>query len=391
MESVVKERWDQNALTPGTVFMERLGRELIDKGAALSAELGLSVTVSTTAEPGEGEHKLMTWMRGQPEGTSCIIYGLDADLILLASLLVIEKGGDVRLLREAQEFEKGGSGWKSIDIPGLLSALFDGIATRPKVMDFVAAMSLLGNDFLPKSLTHTVRDDGIPGLLRILKSRLWTFDKNLVTDRVIDSGALLKVVEGLAAEEEGNLTAACIDAIRARNRSDADLPAQWATILQLYDNRTRTLRPNWKSVYYGWIGENHTYQSNHRGYLQGIAWVFDYYQGLPVDLGWDYEQHLPPLWSDLAVALRSQNDTVIRPPPLVYTTYLPAAVHLLAVLPVSSARKLLKEDQLQLMKMHPLYWPTQFSLFDVGATQIWQCEAVIPILPEAMLRSSVKS
>jgi hypothetical protein len=76
---------------------------------------------------------------------------------------------------------------------------------------------------------------------------------------------------------------------------------------------------------------------------------------------------------------------------LVYTTYLPASVHLLAVLPAASARKLLKDDELTLMKTQPLYWPTQFSLFDVGATQIWQCEVVIPILPEAMLRSSIKS
>jgi hypothetical protein len=42
------------------------------------------------------------------------------------------------------------------------------------------------------------------------------------------------------------------------------------------------------------------------------------------------------------------------------------------------------------MASHPLFWPTQFSLFDIGASQLWQCEAVIPVIPEEILRGLVK-
>ena len=69
-------KWDQNALTPGSAFMAQLGDVLTKAGAALSTKLGISVIVSTTKEPGEGEHKLMAHMR-QVRPASCTIYGLD--------------------------------------------------------------------------------------------------------------------------------------------------------------------------------------------------------------------------------------------------------------------------------------------------------------------------
>ena len=376
-----KERWDQNALTPGTAFMSKLGRDLIQVGTRLQIDLGIPIVVSTTAEPGEGEHKLMAHMRGLPNGTSCTIYGLDADLILLAMLLSTEKKSEVFLFREAQEFEKSaGNEWRTVHIQGLMESLFK--PTASKVNDFVAAMSLLGNDFLPKSLTHTVRDNGIPHLIELLELHAWSAEKSLIVNGAFDKMILLKIVEALAAEEEKNLVSTCIDAMRQRNRryhTEVEewtaAPSRWATILQLFDFKTRGLLPGWRTTYNSW--------RSHEGcYLTGLAWTFDYYKGRPVDLGWAYEPHLPPLWSDLAIQLRTES---ISPPPILYGSYLPDWIHLLAVLPASSM-KLLKVQQRSLVHSHPLFWPTQFALFDVGATQLWQCEVVIPIIPEEILR-----
>lgn len=368
-----EEGWDQNALTPGSAFMASLAKDLVKKGSVLQKSLGIPVLVSTIEEPGEGEHKLMAHMRSL-NSASCMIYGLDADLMLLAMLLVSEKGAPVHLLREAQEFEHGGAGWRTVDIEALQAALFPEslISKAKQTDDFVAAMSLLGNDFLPKSLTYTVRDDGIPKLIQIL-DQLWSQNKTLVNGS-IDQKNLHYIIRQFASHEEEALVAACLNAVRQRTKANdrESLPAQWATILQLYAG-SRTLKPGWRSTYAGWRGE-----SLPEEYLAGVAWVFDYYKGRPVDLGWHYEAHLPPLWSDFA----GSNMIV---PPLIYTTYLPAWIHLLAVLPEKSLH-LLKKSQLGLLKSYPLYWPTQFSLFDVGASQLWQTEAVIPIIPEELLR-----
>ena len=71
-------------------------------------------TVSDASEPGEGEQKCMEyWRSGGASGPDdIVIYGLDADLILLC-LLTRQMIGDSRgvwLFREATEWEGGGQG-----------------------------------------------------------------------------------------------------------------------------------------------------------------------------------------------------------------------------------------------------------------------------------------
>ena len=380
LKGLTKVRWDQNALTPGTAFMAALGKDLVKTGASIQKR-GIPCIVSTTEEPGEGEHKLMRHLRALSSLESCVIYGLDADLLLLAMLLVKEKGAPVHLLREAQEFEDN-TGWCTVDISRLIDIL---LPSHDQVDDFVAAMSLLGNDFVPKSLSHTVRDDGIPGLIETMKRVVWSQGRSLIADYGgLDAISLRAIVAAMASEEQHNLVKACVGAIRQRSRHYADpvetwqaSPSRWATILGLYDSRNRCLKPTWKETYESW---NHG--TSDSDYLATLSWVYDYYKGRPVDLGWAYEPHLSPLWSSLLESIGSNIDS----PPLVYETYLPAWIHLLAVLPEASAKTLLKKSQLTLIKQAPLYWPTQFSLFDVGASQIWQTEAVIPVLPETVLR-----
>ena len=387
---VATESWDQNALTPGSAFMAQLGVALTVAGKRIAHKTGLTVVVSTTSEPGEGEHKLLTHMRSLDGLGTCTIYGLDADLILLSMLLMVD-GVHVRLLREAQEFERHGApaGWRTVDIHALSQAI--GVTGSDNIRDFVAAMSLLGNDFLPKSLTYTVRNDGIPLIVSILRTT-----GRLVVDGAIQRGALIRLVEALAAGEEVAMTAACVEAIKVRSRHTGGAtpdeqalnewnaqPAKWATILQLYNSNKRALRPDWRQIYRARFAED----SSPAAYCEGIAWVWDYYSGRAVDLGWSFDAHLPPLWSDILDTLRVGAGSVVRPPPLTYTTYLPDWLHLLSVLPADSAKRLLPAKRLALLTQKPWYWPTQFAFFDVGRTQMWECEVVIPIFPEAVLRS----
>ena len=353
-------KWDQNALTPGSVFMDKLA--VVLKQVSLPS---LKIVVSATDEPGEGEHKLMTYMRAL-KPASCVIYGLDADLILLAMLL----DSKVHLLREAQEFEKSASGWRSLDIQALRTVML-GHESR-SVIDYVTAMSLLGNDFLPKSLTHTVRDDGIPNLIRSLR-------QPLVVDGQIQKDALLAIVETMAEEEESAMLQTCLSAIKARHRIK-EWPAAQATILQLYQSKTGRLRTDWRTIY----RERFAAGSSATDYCAGLAWTLDYYMGKPVDLGWNYDHHLPPLWSDIATYLRSV--TTVQSPPLVHTTYLPPWLHLLSVLPADSVHRLLPVRYHGLMKAKPWYWPSQFAFFDVGRSMMWECEVVIPVFLEETLR-----
>src|SRR5690606_11774415 len=93
--------FDSNCITTGTAFMRRLDAFLDDWLRAHAPVLPPTVIYSSHADPGEGEHKIMHLYRTRPDfrqpGQHHILYGLDADLIVLSLLAPLES---IYLIRE---------------------------------------------------------------------------------------------------------------------------------------------------------------------------------------------------------------------------------------------------------------------------------------------------
>ena len=100
------ESWDKISITPGTNFMRLLNKSVCDHFT--SANATSYYIVSGSNEVGEGEHKIFKYMRDNRlklKNKAMVVYGLDADLIMLG-LNHLDVSNQIYLFRETPEFIK---------------------------------------------------------------------------------------------------------------------------------------------------------------------------------------------------------------------------------------------------------------------------------------------
>ncbi|KAH0840109.1 exoribonuclease 2 [Lanmaoa asiatica] len=248
-----KEAWDSNAITPGTPFMSLLAASLrywvVEKMNTDPGWKDLQVVISDASVPGEGEHKIMDFIRrqrsnqGHDPNTKHVIYGLDADLIMLAlathepyfrvlreDVFAQDKSTACRICGEEGHYAAQCPGPK----PGALvekpkhtppekkpfifldvSILREYLETElyvPRarfsfnfeqaIDDWVLLIFFVGNDFLPHLPSLEIREGAIDTLLNI-----WKMELPRMGGYLTDHGKLVLeraeiILEGLARRED---------------------------------------------------------------------------------------------------------------------------------------------------------------------------------------------
>ena len=169
LKSVLEGKvWDTNAITPGTNFMNKLNSEL-------HKEFNHPyIVISDSLEPGEGEHKILQYLKQNKEDfenkNNCI-YGLDADLIMLAMVSGIN---NIYLLRERTSFniEQMDAEYLYLKIDDLkkeITSSFPGLVKQTIINDYIFICFLLGNDFIKNSPSLILRYDGLSHLTDVYK------------------------------------------------------------------------------------------------------------------------------------------------------------------------------------------------------------------------------
>ncbi|KAI5186255.1 5'-3' exoribonuclease 1 [Nematocida homosporus] len=177
--------FDPNCISPGTEFMEFLQErmlEFIAKRRAAQAKIWSEVTVIFSGHrvPGEGEHKIISYIKNTAEQCSTkrhCIHGLDADLILLTLLTSMPH---FSILREEMDFRNnrtGGFIFLHAHIIREYLCLETGMRANDKkavneaVNDIVFIMALFGNDFVPGIFNLLVSFDSLLILYRDYRRR----------------------------------------------------------------------------------------------------------------------------------------------------------------------------------------------------------------------------
>ncbi|CDK28238.1 unnamed protein product [Kuraishia capsulata CBS 1993] len=238
-----KKSWDSNAITPGTPFMDTLASALrywvAYKLASDPGWANLQVIISDATVPGEGEHKIMGFIRSQrsdPEhdpNTSHCIYGLDADLIFLG---LATHEPHFRVLRE-DVFAQDNRSMRLKDqltiTDDMRARIEENDAKKPflwlhvsilreylevelsvprlpfkfdlerAIDDWVFMCFFVGNDFLPHLPSLDVRDNGIDILINIWKRSLPSLGGYMTKDGHIDLGIVEKLMQQLGTQEDG--------------------------------------------------------------------------------------------------------------------------------------------------------------------------------------------
>ena len=336
-----KPAWNTSAITPGTNFMNALHEKLSkhydtsnDAAAlALNARYNLSgagIIVSSSNEPGEGEHKLFEYIRNhaaEHAGATTIIYGLDADLIMLCmSHLHISRG--IYLYRETPEFVKSINVALDekeryfMDIPEFADAIVEHLTGLPlasssssassKVMDYIFMCFMLGNDFMPHFPALNIRTTGIATLMEAYRT-VFKPDETIIQSSLnIHWPNYKKFVAHLAAQELSLIRREHATRDRqARHMRDTDKEDDvMHDVLMLpmtqrdVERQINPFEQGWERRYYAALCDIRPYNETDidalcRNYLEGIEWTFRYYTSGCVDWKWTYANHYPPLLVDL--------------------------------------------------------------------------------------------
>lgn len=407
---VFGERWNTNAITPGTAFMGRLSSAL--RGFKIA---GVRVVASPADEAGEGEQKIMSWLRGHPAVRDTVVYGLDADLIVLALLEHANSGATVDLFREETEFgggvkrdALGAEQYLYLNCGHLATALTNqfgnGRSKQEFLRDFVGIMNLMGNDFVPHGMALKINDEGIEHVLEAAKFLSEPLTSSIT--HTYNPNALATLLELLAAQEERWMLRGIRRKLDARiGASQAkepearalavlnDRPVEWAAEKCMVEQRSVEgqekmswfFRMGWRDIYRAEALEGADVPFVVRTYCQALTWTLRYYVGESVDMEWYYPWQLPPLLGDLAMELR-KNPCILETPTVATLPPLEPVQQLAMVLPASSFDLLPREFQ-DLPRRFPWAWPVAWPVFSLGRRFLWECEPRIPLIQPSMIRT----
>lgn len=382
------KKFDSNCITPGTKFLDHLSKYMdwwIQQ--QISSKWGhLDVVFSNEKVPGEGEHKLITYLRQNQnkEDTYCV-YGVDADLIMLSLGTHLPNFFLIRenMFARGEEYflvNIGESRTKLVERMRWTSPHHD-FDEKSGIHDFIFLCFATGNDFLPHIPTIEIMEGGIETMLSAYQSTC--SDHGHITEMLpgrmgFRKEALRHFFKTIAANEAKILEAKA-------NKKECFFPDPLLDSHCMMTDKGYKL--NFSTYQAEYVEEKWEGNANDacKRYLDGLLWVLNYYLfGVP-NWTWLYPYHYAPFAGMIAKTLEGYTLPIYKsdkanPPFLQLLTVLPPRSSELLPAPLNT---IVSDKTLEIAK----YFPEEIEIDLTGRRKEWEGVTIIPFVDVDALKS----
>jgi 5'-3' exonuclease len=376
-------KFDPNAITPGTDFMMRLDNFMIEYINSKQSFFPKEIIYSNHLVPGEGEQKIFDMIRNKIiDGYGAhLIYGLDADLIILSVICRLNGIYLIRMKPYKSDKQEGKEKFKTheelVSIDAVRKYIILKIGLKSALDDFAVLTFFLGNDFLPTSPMFT---GNLGETLDHLISVFATFRRSLVWNGEVILENVYQFIKSLSYQENARL----IEVYKNKPKLGFQVLDKAMTYKNYYDKENNlreklyvdidVFSEEWYSKAFGPSLENLDYfemlpdniinslfDSNPKrisslvsDFMTGISWTFIYYKhGIEkANPNYVYSNYYAPLMKDVAKYFMNRRSPVKRNElreDIDQDYTLPVLLQMLAVLPPQS-KNLIPEELRKLME-----------------------------------------
>jgi len=392
----IEVKWDTNAISTGTIFMNSLDNYLQSK---INIENKSSFIFDGSSNNGEGEHKIFNYFnhndhnndndndnKNKNKNKNYVINGLDADLIILSLISGIS---NIYLMRE------NNGEIIYVNINNLKEALL--LELREKwinlndieiIESYCVMCSILGNDFIPHIPTLNLKNNGLNNLINITTNAIKE-NGSLVSNNKINKNCLKEIFMLISKDEDIEIFKEVSKFIEKKplnmicNSNEYGLKNKDKLIYDIYNNNKK-----WRYYYYKSLFDiNINYDSSLislivSSYIKGIYWTYNYYKKFDLDYEWFYPYNFPPTSKDISNYLNVIDDI---PEITKNGNFLPSKYQLLLILPIQSShlldfdiniKSLITDNEKGFTHLFPINYKIQTFL----KTHLHECYPILPMI-----------
>lgn len=402
LKTKIKEdgyEWDSNAISPGTPFMQDLSKQL--RIYIETTKYPYEIILSDSSMEGEGEHKIFDYIRyDKTIGLIDVIYGLDADLIMLS---LICSNSKKYLLREPQHYGKftnqnitKNAPFLWLDINACRNQIIKFYDEKIDIHSYVILCSLIGNDFLPQLSYLSIQNDGIDRIMSTYKKIYETFNVSLVSiddndEYKVNYDILILIFDKLRENEYIEMKKLHEEYYK-KNMIFKTNKLKYEFYGISHKNKLTTdifKYKNWRFYYYTRLLDMNSHNDtiindSCISYIKGIEWITDYYFNKKTNNNWYYPYNYSPTILDVYNYVEVNKNSITQTKDNIKTDNLiiNEDLQLMMIIPKKSINVLphYLQNIMKNNKSIGYLYPSDFQIETYLKTKLHECFPKLPYL-----------